>query len=65
MPKSPNFDESRMAKAFAAAMAKNQPNIAKIAREFNVSYTTLLSRVKKANSPTTTTKSEKHALQLY
>jgi hypothetical protein len=35
MPKSPNFDESRIAKAFAAVRAQKKPNIAKIAREFD------------------------------
>jgi transposase-like protein len=65
MPKSSDFDESRMAEAFAAGMAKKKTNIAKIAREFNVSYTTLFSRVKKAKLPITSTKSQKHALQPY
>ncbi|KAJ5090105.1 transcriptional regulator family: Centromere protein B DNA-binding region [Penicillium argentinense] len=63
MPKSPNFDESRMAEAFAAAMAEKKPNLSRIAREFSVSYTTLTSRVKKAKSPITPTKSHKNALQ--
>jgi hypothetical protein len=36
MPKSPNFDESRMAEAFAAAIAQKKPNLSKIAREFGV-----------------------------
>ena len=54
-----------MAEAFAAAMAIKRPNLAKIAREFSVSYPTLVSRVKKAKSPTTTTKSKKLALQPY
>ena len=63
MPKSPTFDESRMAKAFAAAMAQKKPNIMKIAREFDVSPNTLTSRIKKAKSPTTPKKTQKNALQ--
>jgi hypothetical protein len=39
MPKYVNFDEDRMAKAFAAAVSqKKPPNSAKIAREFGASY---------------------------
>lgn len=65
MPKSPNFDESRMAEAFAAAMALEKPNLSKIARKFDVSYTTLVSRVKKAKSPITPTKVQNKALEPY
>jgi hypothetical protein len=54
MPKSSNFSEERMAKAFAAAMSQKKPNISKIAREFDVSRETLVSRVKSAKSPTST-----------
>jgi hypothetical protein len=46
-------------------MAQKKPNIAKIAREFGVSRTSLNSRVKIARSPFTPTKSLKNALQLY
>jgi hypothetical protein len=38
MPKSANFNEDRMAKAFVAVMREKKPNISKIAREFDVSY---------------------------
>lgn len=63
MPKSPNFDESRMAEALAAAMAQKKPTLSKIVREFSVTYTTLANRVKKAKSPVTPIKSHKYALQ--
>jgi transcriptional regulator with PAS, ATPase and Fis domain len=54
MPKSSNFSEDRMAKAFEAAMRQKKPNISKIAREFDVSHETLISRIKSAKSPTST-----------
>jgi transposase-like protein len=38
MPKSANFNEDRIAKAFVAMMREKKANISKIAREFNVSY---------------------------
>jgi hypothetical protein len=47
MPKSADFDEVRIAKAIAAAISQKKPNIAKIAREIDVNYGTLTSRVKK------------------
>ena len=65
MPKSPEFNESHLLEAIATAKAQKKLNIAKIAREFNVSRTTLTSRVKKAKSPTTPTKSACKALQPY
>jgi hypothetical protein len=34
MPKSSNFREDRIAKAFAAGMSQKKPNISKIASEF-------------------------------
>lgn len=51
MPKSADFNEERMAKAFAAALREKKSNFSKIAREFDVSRETLLKRVKKAKSP--------------
>ncbi|OKP10447.1 hypothetical protein PENSUB_4129 [Penicillium subrubescens] len=54
MPKSADFDESRMAKALAVVMCQKKPNIAKIAREFDVVYSTLAGRVRKAGSPLST-----------
>jgi hypothetical protein len=65
MPKSPEFNESRLAEAFAIATTQKKPNIAKIAREFNVSCTTLRSRLKKAKLPATPTISKKNVLQPY
>jgi transposase-like protein len=65
MPKSPEFNEARLSKAFAFATAQKKPNIAKIAREFNVSSTTLRSRLNKAKQPTTPTPSNKSTLQPY
>jgi hypothetical protein len=49
MPKSADFDESYIAKAVAAVMREKKPNIAKIAREFDVVYLTLAGRVRKRN----------------
>lgn len=40
MLESPEFNESRLLEAIDTAKAK-KPNIAKIAREFNISYTIL------------------------
>lgn len=66
MPKYVNFDEDRMAKAFAAAVSqKTPPNSAKIAREFDASYHTLTSRVKNAKSPTTPKDSYRNTLCAY
>jgi transposase-like protein len=65
MPKSPEFNETRLLEAIATIRAQKKPNIAKIAREFNVSYTTLRSRLKKAETPATPTTSNKNLLQPY
>jgi hypothetical protein len=65
MPKSADFDEIRLAKAFAAAMSQKKPNIAKIAREFDVAYTTLTTRVKKAKSPIVPKESNRYTLRAY
>jgi transposase-like protein len=65
MTKSANFDESRMAEACRLASGQKKPNITKIAREFNVSRTTLADRIKKAKTPTTPTTPLKNALSLY
>jgi hypothetical protein len=65
MPKSSDFDESRMAEACKVALSQKKPNIAKIAREFGVPRITLGRRVKSARSPITSTKSLKNALQPY
>ena len=65
MPKSLEFDADRLAEACKAALAQKKPNIAKIAREFNVSRTSLSSRVKKAKTPTTPTQSGRNALLPY
>ncbi|OKO94271.1 hypothetical protein PENSUB_11538 [Penicillium subrubescens] len=65
MPKSADFDEIRMAKAFAAVMSQKKPNIAKTAREFGVTYSTLAARVKKAKSPIIPKESNRSTLRLY
>jgi hypothetical protein len=62
MPKSLEFDADRLAEACKAALAQKKPNIAKIAREFGVSRTSLTSRVKKAKTPATPTPSACKAL---
>jgi hypothetical protein len=54
-----------MAKAFAAVMSQKKPNIAKTAREFNVAYSTLAARVKKAKSPMIPKESNRNTLRLY
>jgi hypothetical protein len=54
-----------MADAFAAAMVRKKPNISKTVREFDVSYTTLTSRIKKAKSSTTPKDSHRKALRAY
>jgi transposase len=46
-------------------LKKKKKNIAKIAREFNVSPTTLRSRLKKAKTPATPTPSKRNALKPY
>jgi hypothetical protein len=65
MPKSSNFSEDRMAKAFAAAMSQKKPNISKIAREFDVSRETLAGRVKKAKSPPLRKDSHRNTLRAH
>ena len=65
MPKSPEFNESHLLEAIATAKAQKKPNIAKIAREFNVSYTTLRSRLQKAKPPTTPITANKNLLKPY
>jgi hypothetical protein len=63
MPKSPEFNESRLLEAIATAKAQKKPNYAKIAREFNVSCSTLKTRLQKAKAPTTPTISNKNLLK--
>lgn len=53
MPKSTDFDESRLMEACKAVLAQKKPQIAKIAREYLVSRTTLTNRIKKAQQPPT------------
>jgi hypothetical protein len=65
MPKSADFNEERMAKAFAAAMREKKPNFSKIAREFDVSRETLSKRVKKAKSPPIPQDSQRNALRAF
>jgi hypothetical protein len=65
MTKSPEFNESRLNKAVAIARSQKKPNIARIARENNVSYTTLRDRVKKPKTPATPTTSKKNLLKPY
>jgi hypothetical protein len=65
MPKSTKFDESCMAKACEAAQAQKKPNIAKIAREYGVPYTTLYERVKNNHQPRTACKPVNKTLQRY
>ena len=62
MPKYSNFDESRLIEASKAALFQKKPNIAKIAREFGVTRTTLSDRVKNARSATRPTKCLKNIL---
>ena len=63
MPKSINFDESRLAEACQVALSYKKPNLTKIAREFSVDRKTLTRRVEMAKSPTTPTKSLRNALE--
>jgi transposase-like protein len=65
MMKSPEFNESRLNEAVAIATTQKKPNVARIAREFNVSYTTLRDRLKKPRTPATLTPSKKNLLQPY
>jgi hypothetical protein len=61
MPKSADFDESRMAEACKVVLAQKKPNIAK-----NSAWLALpLPIASKARSPTTPTKSLKNALEPY
>ena len=63
MPKSSDFDESRLAEACKEVLSQKKPNIAKIAREFSVNRTTLADRVKKGRSHKNPPKSLKNVLQ--
>ena len=65
MPKSINFDESRIAEACKVVLSQKMPNITKIAREFGVDRKTLTRRVEIAKSPITPTKSLRNALELH
>jgi hypothetical protein len=65
MTKSPEFNESRLNEAVAIATTQKKPNVARIAREFNVSYTTLRDRLKKPRTPAILTPSKKNLLQPY
>lgn len=63
MPKSIDFDESRISEACQVVLSKKMPKIAKVAREFGVDRKTLTRRVGKAKSPITPTKSLRNALE--
>ena len=65
MPKSANFDKLRLAKALVAVLREKKPKIAKIAREFDVNYSTLTNRVKKIKSPSIPRESNRYALRIY
>lgn len=66
MPKkSPEFNETRMREAVAFAQAQKKPNILGIAREFNVTSTTLRYRLQKAKTLAVPTTTKKNALQPY
>ncbi|OKP04988.1 hypothetical protein PENSUB_6733 [Penicillium subrubescens] len=65
MPKFADFDEVRMAKAFAAPISQKKLNIAKIAHEFDVNCATFASRIKKAKSPVNPKESRKYSLRVY
>jgi hypothetical protein len=65
MPKSTDFDESRLMKACKTVLAQKKPQIAKIAREYGVSRTTLTNRVKNARPPPTYRESLKNAFEGY
>ena len=65
MPKTSKIDESRMIEACNAAQAEEKPNIAKIAREYSVPYTTLFDRVKKGTQARPTRKPVNKALEDY
>lgn len=65
MPQSPEYNKALLDEAVATAQHRKDANIAKIAREFKVSPTSLRSRLKKAKSPATPTTSHRNALQPY
>lgn len=47
MPKAPKIDESRLLKACEAAQHEKKPNLAKIAREYDISYEILRGRIRR------------------
>jgi ABC-type methionine transport system ATPase subunit len=47
MPKAPKIDESRVLEACEAAQREKKPNLAKIAREYDVSYEILRGRIRR------------------
>lgn len=47
MPKAPKIDESRVIEACEAAQRQKKPNLAKIAREYDVSYEILRGRIRR------------------
>ncbi|KAJ5876199.1 transcriptional regulator family: Centromere protein B DNA-binding region [Penicillium soppii] len=47
MPKAPKIDEFRVIEACEAAQREQKPNLAKIAREYGVSYEILRGRVRR------------------
>ena len=51
MPKAPKIDESRIIEACEAAQREKKPNLAKIAREYAISYETLRGRVRRGQQP--------------
>jgi hypothetical protein len=65
MPKSIKYNESDLRKACEAAQAQKNPNLAKIAREYGVPYTTLHRRVKSGSQPRTARKPVNKALKGY
>ncbi|KAJ5483813.1 transposase [Penicillium diatomitis] len=65
MPKSSDFDDSRLAEACKVVLSQKKPNITAIAREFRVDRKTLTRRVEKAKSLITPTKSLRKVLVPY
>ena len=51
MPKAPKIDEPRIIEACEAAQCEKYPNLAKIAREYDISYETLRGRVRRGQRP--------------
>jgi hypothetical protein len=47
MPKAPKIDESRVIEACEAAQHEKKPNLAKIAREYDIPYEILRGRVRR------------------